>query len=101
MTRYLYNKKNHNDSRILLRRWLRLVLRQVSLNFLHGFVYHLNLSVFYLCLPYAKGNARPDSDFDIALFLSELNWGRLRDIGGVHMDPEASLGKKIDLSVST
>jgi predicted nucleotidyltransferase len=53
----------------------------------------------YLFGSYAKGNARPDSDIDIALFLPKLNWGQLRDIGGVHMDLEASLGKKIDLSV--
>jgi hypothetical protein len=71
-------------------------------NYLHGFVYHSNLSVFYLRLPLwfiCQRHARPDSDIDIVLFLPELNWGQLRAIGGVHMDLEASLCKKIDLSV--
>ena len=53
----------------------------------------------YLFGSYAKGTARPDSDIDIAVFLPKLNWSKLVDIGGAHMDLEEVFGKKVDLSV--
>ncbi|KAF8811312.1 hypothetical protein BYT27DRAFT_7184786 [Phlegmacium glaucopus] len=53
----------------------------------------------YLFGSYAKGAARPDSDVDIALFLPDLGWDKLIDIGGAHMDLESALGRKVDLSV--
>jgi predicted nucleotidyltransferase len=54
----------------------------------------------YLFGSYAKGTARPDSDIDIALFIPNLSWDKLEDIGGVQMDLERTLDRQIDLSVS-
>lgn len=53
----------------------------------------------YLFGSYAKGTAHPDSDIDIAVFLPKLDWSKLKDIGGAHMDLEEAFGKKVDLSV--
>ena len=53
----------------------------------------------YLFGSYAKGTARPDSDVDIALFLDDLRWDKLVDIGGVLMDLEIALHRKVDLAV--
>ena len=53
----------------------------------------------YLYGSYAKGTARPDSDVDIAIFLPELCWDKLGDVGGIHMELESAFGRKVDLSV--
>jgi predicted nucleotidyltransferase len=53
----------------------------------------------YLFGSYAKGTARPDSDIDIALFIPNLTFDKLADIGGVQMDLEGTLDKQVDLSV--
>ena len=53
----------------------------------------------YLFGSYAKGTARPDSDIDIALFIPNLTWDKLADIGGVQMDLEGTLDRQVDLSV--
>ncbi len=53
----------------------------------------------YLFGSYAKGTPRSNSDVDIALFLFDLRRDKLIDIGGVLMDLERVLDKKIDLSV--
>lgn len=53
----------------------------------------------YLFGSYAKGTARPDSDVDIVLFLHDLGWDKLADIGGAEMDLESALNRKVDLTV--
>ena len=45
-----------------------------------------------------KSNGRPDSDPDTVLFLPDLGWDELADIGGVHMDLESVLEREIDLT---
>jgi len=53
----------------------------------------------YLFGSHPKGTARPDSDVDIALFIPDLSWDRLADVGGVQMDLERVLDRQVDLSV--
>ncbi|KIL54138.1 hypothetical protein M378DRAFT_28809 [Amanita muscaria Koide BX008] len=57
----------------------------------------------YLYGPYAKGTAHPDSDINIALFISDLDWDKCTDkreeICGVLTDLESALNRVIHLSM--
>ncbi|KIL66594.1 hypothetical protein M378DRAFT_9978 [Amanita muscaria Koide BX008] len=57
----------------------------------------------YLYGSYAKGTAHPDSDINIALFISDLDWDKCADkreeICGVLTDLESALNRVIHLSV--
>lgn len=54
----------------------------------------------YLFGSYAKGNAHPDSDVDIAIFHLIFPGNKIgQDIGGVLLGLEGGLNKEVDLSV--
>jgi len=46
---------------------------------------------------YAKKNARPDSDVDLMIEFGNKNKYSLFDLGGIKMDLENKLKKKVDL----
>ncbi|KIL66709.1 hypothetical protein M378DRAFT_375127 [Amanita muscaria Koide BX008] len=54
----------------------------------------------YLYGSYAKGTAHPDSDIDIVIFMPDRGRGKPEDIGGVLMDLESALHRRVDLDVS-
>ncbi|KIL66711.1 hypothetical protein M378DRAFT_160739 [Amanita muscaria Koide BX008] len=53
----------------------------------------------YLHGSYAKGTAHPDSDIDIVIFMPDRGRGKSEDIGGVLMDLESALDRRVDLDL--